>query len=853
MEPHARALPHWLASEKPSNPITTLNYTAITDVTLANTDQAQPRHRHQPPEVQQSNNTLNSQHSTPPPRYEQNNTILTQKRHNTERHHELSTGANIKKTESPNLTPIQSKYNATPRPRMKPDDSIQYHPAFNILLNYAMAGCPVDCGPEWSEEHIRAAIMRGPHISAKSPEAAASIRAETVEKVAQGYARIVKWDDIKDNIPKNLKISPIAAVPHKSRLFRTILDLSFRLRCNGHRMASVNEKTTPKSNHKAMEQMGLVLWRIITTIALADPTKGPIVMAKWDIKDGFWRLTVAPEDAWHFCYVLPRIHDTDPIELAVSTCLQMGWTESPPLFCTATETARDIAQDKINTDQPQQPHALEHMCIPENIDFLPTHPITTAQLAKLLEVYVDDFMGLLQAPTAAELRHFTRAVLHGIHSVFPPPGPNDDQNDEPISIKKLQQGDGLWATRKEILGWLFDGITRCMQLPPDKVTKITTQLKAILRSKRVRFGDIEKLNGKLMHAAIGIPNGRGLLSPLIATLANKPNTRTYKDRTVHLNAATRQALQDWKTLLPIAAQEPTPCQDLISMQADFGGYCDASKHGAGGVWFGLSRKLPPIVWRVQFPQSIQVQVVSQKNPSGKITNSDLEMVGLLLQWIVLEQFTNLAHTHVACWCDNTPTVSWATKLLATKATNAARLLRILALRMIACRASPLTTLHIPGIYNTMADFASRSFDTFPTNNQFLTEFQSRFPLPQQASWICCRLPNATVGRVLSTMSTPTSALASWRRLKQHATVIGGNGPNSFHETSTRTFKSWQNHNDLWSFKFSLDGCGKESSEEETKSKQAASKQHLAPSARQSNWLGSPTHFTDLAQRTIMPP
>jgi len=60
-------------------------------------------------------------------------------------------------------------------------------------------------------------------------------------------------------------------------------------------------------------------------------------------------------------------------------------------------------------------------------------------------------------------------------------------------------------------------------------------------------------------------------------------------------------------------------------------------------------------------------------------NSDLKMVGLLLQWIVLEQITNLKHAHIACWCDNTPTVAWATKLLATKATNAAQLLCILAL------------------------------------------------------------------------------------------------------------------------------------------------------------------------------
>jgi len=48
-----------------------------------------------------------------------------------------------------------------------------------------------------------------------------------------------------------------------------------------------------------------------------------------------------------------------------------------------------------------------------------------------------------------------------------------------------------------------------------------------------------------MHATIGIPNGRGLLSPIIATIAAQPKTRHYKDRTIRLNQATKQALNDW--------------------------------------------------------------------------------------------------------------------------------------------------------------------------------------------------------------------------------------------------------------------------------------------------------------------
>jgi len=67
----------------------------------------------------------------------------------------------------------------------------------------------------------------------KKTAAAASIQAKTMEKVAQGYARIVPWDAINYNPPKKLKISPIVAVPHKSHLFCTILDLSFKLHLHG--------------------------------------------------------------------------------------------------------------------------------------------------------------------------------------------------------------------------------------------------------------------------------------------------------------------------------------------------------------------------------------------------------------------------------------------------------------------------------------------------------------------------------------------------------------------------------------------------------------------------------------------
>ncbi len=177
---------------------------------------------------------------------------------------------------------------------------------------------------------------------------------------------------------------------------------------------------------------------------------------------------------------------------------------------------------------------------------------------------------------------------------------------------------------------------------------------------------------------------------------------------------------------------------------------------------GCKKDFLRLCGRLLFLRKFKINLFSHENPKGTISNSDLEMVRLILQWLVLENFTDLAHAHVACWCDNTPTVAWASRLLSTKATKTARLLRILALRMITCQASPLTTVYIEGERNKMADFASRSFSDFSESTAFLMEFHRRFPLPQTFFWIEYHFPRKIIGRILSTLSTETPTLGSWR-------------------------------------------------------------------------------------------
>ena len=150
---------------------------------------------------------------------------------------------------------------------MQPDPSIKNHPAYQLLKQYSENGCPVECGDPWTQEHILEALKRGPHITARQQKAREELHKETKQKVKDGFAKVVKWRDLKDNIPKNLKLSPLAAAEHKSRPFRFILDLSFKLRVNNKELPSVNKYTKKMAPQESMQELGNVLKRIIKLMA----------------------------------------------------------------------------------------------------------------------------------------------------------------------------------------------------------------------------------------------------------------------------------------------------------------------------------------------------------------------------------------------------------------------------------------------------------------------------------------------------------------------------------------------------------------------------------------------------------
>jgi hypothetical protein len=114
-------------------------------------------------------------------------------------------------------------------------------------------------------------------------------------------------------------------IPHKSKAFWCILDLSFTLHHEGTSYSSVNTTTNPLAKAEAMAQLGFCLQQIVATIADNFNPNKPFMFSKFDIKDGFWRMRVSDEDVWNFCYVLPSlkpVDDKDNIKIVVPNSLQ---------------------------------------------------------------------------------------------------------------------------------------------------------------------------------------------------------------------------------------------------------------------------------------------------------------------------------------------------------------------------------------------------------------------------------------------------------------------------------------------------------------------------------------------------
>jgi hypothetical protein len=104
-------------------------------------------------------------------------------------------------------------------------------------------------------------------------------------------------------------------------------------------------------------QFGKALKRVLQHIMEADPRFGPVHLIKVDIANGFYRLWVNLHDIPKLAVAIPALDGKEAL-LALPLVLPMGWTESPPYFCTCMETVTDIANWQVRHKYQAPPHRL---------------------------------------------------------------------------------------------------------------------------------------------------------------------------------------------------------------------------------------------------------------------------------------------------------------------------------------------------------------------------------------------------------------------------------------------------------------------------------------------------------------
>ena len=346
----------------------------------------------------------------------------------------------------------------------------------------------------------------------------------------------------------------------------------------------------------------------------------------------------------------------------------------------------------------------------------PDTPVT------ILEVFVDNFITGTNQLEEKHLKHLSRCMLHGVHSIFPPSEITQHGGRDSIAKNKLDKEDGRWEEVKEILGWMVNGATYTIQLPPNKVDKVFHRLTKIKKFKRkIPRKALDQLAGSLEHASFGILGGAGLFSPIQQGLVGNKQW-------IKVTADLKQCFQDWGAIIKYMAGHPTHVLQIVKGLPHYVEFSDSCSIGTGRVWSSGAVIIIPVLWSLKWPKDIQ-----DRFHAGMITINDLELAGMVIHWLVLQCLApTLQFKHAALFSDNSLAVLWAHKLRASASLIAGRLLRFLGIRIHARQASHITSLGIQGEENIMANIVSQAFHDgkyFGAEHNLTTYFNLHFPSP----------------------------------------------------------------------------------------------------------------------------
>jgi hypothetical protein len=650
------------------------------------------------------------------------------------------------------------------------------HPASRLLANLRNHGAPITMStPPWSQAQKDHAIQRGNHPSTLAH--ADFLREEMADMVQQRFWVVVPYQNVRHL--SALRLSPMGVVPQRDRWPRPIVDYTF---------SNINAETTSPAPIEAM-QFGHAFNRILYRIHHANPHYGPVYLLKVDLADGFYRVPLASADLLALAVAFPHLPH-EPKLVAIPLVLPMGWVASPPYFCSLTETITDVTNHRLTVNNLiTATHRLTEIaknpsnnvpippCINQNNPTSlatpppPRRPPIVArsrsQPLAYVDVYMDDFILISQGhPTRRDAVRST--LFHTIDQVLRPLNDSDTSfhRKEPISVKKLNKGVASWATRKIILGWVVDTHTQTIELPPRRVERLNTILPSLLARRRIAFSTWQKLIGELQSMILALPGGKGLFSTLYTGYLE-----ALQSNRLRITRPIRDALLDLTDLAADLQNRPTRIGELVDTVPAAYGTADASGTGMGGVWLSADPNFPLFLWRTAFTGSVQQRLVTKENPSGSITNSDLELMGQIAAQDLIVQLFDCRERTLALFTDNVSARAWQRKGSCTTLGPAAYLLRLLSLHQRHFRYRS-TFDYLPGPLNVMADDVSRRWDL--SDDLLLTHFNTAYP--QTQPWQLLSLRPTMLSALITALSCKRCNRALFLPDLDPATLPGFDGP-----------------------------------------------------------------------------
>jgi hypothetical protein len=434
---------------------------------------------------------------------------------------------------------------------------------------------------------------------------------------------------------------------------RIIHDLSFPVG------TSVNDNTHVDGSVEITYDGAVALANRVVDVAMAFP--GRQRMMTGDVNGAFRHIPIAAKEVGRFAGTVPELGI-----LIVDLCCPFGWSQSPGSYWVAGAAINHL----YATSAPNW--ARQPRCFRDFFD---------------AKAWCDDHT-CIEPDLGSRLEEANIALRSSMVSILGANACNE---------KKFT----TWFQRGRALGLDWDLKKLIVSMPPEKIGKALSRIRAIAGGETTTRTQLNKLMGSLRHVVTCIRPAASFVQRLAGLARSTPRFGS-----VPISAAVRDDLRWFLLILLTGRLNQVPLTRFtLRHEPDFEVHMDASDRGVCAL-LPARREFIQVEFAAHERRLIQEFNSTGANDFGINVRELMSAVFAAIAWGHHWQCADRpAFIHVRFWIDNQSAVSWTNRRSSRNA-FAQLMLRILSLLEVRhgfyCSAS-----HIAGSANTMADAGSR--------------------------------------------------------------------------------------------------------------------------------------------------